>query len=146
MFNRFTLGRTLDAVHAYGCDLLLSERALAVCAQAGIALRFHHLDTTSFALTGEYVPDNDAQAMTITHGHSKNYRLDLQQTVLELMVSQDDGVPFVRESWDGHTSDTVIFQERAVALLATFQRSPPRGTWWRTPNGTTQTMRPISWR
>src|SRR5262245_13014956 len=58
MFNRFKLGRTLDAVHAYGCDLLLSELALAVCAHEGIALRFHHLDTTSFALTGESVPDS----------------------------------------------------------------------------------------
>ena len=29
MFNRFKLGRTLDAIQAYGCDLLLSELALA---------------------------------------------------------------------------------------------------------------------
>ena len=36
MFNRFKLGRTLDEVHAYGCDLLFSELALAVCAQEGI--------------------------------------------------------------------------------------------------------------
>jgi len=124
MFNRFKLGRTLEEVHAYGCDLLFSELAVAVCAQEGIDLRFNHLDTTSFALTGEYVPDSDAQAITITHGHSKDYRPDLKQAVLELMVSQDGGVPFVSKSWDGNTSDTVIFQERAAALLATFQRSP----------------------
>jgi transposase len=103
---------------------LLSELALAVCAHAGIALRFHHLDTTSFALTGAYVPDSDEQAMTITHGYAKDYRPDLQQAVLALMVSQDGGVPFVRKSWDGNTSDTKLFQERAAALLATFQRSP----------------------
>jgi transposase len=30
LFNRFTLGRTLDEVYAYGGDLLLSEIALAV--------------------------------------------------------------------------------------------------------------------
>jgi hypothetical protein len=52
MCNRFTLGRTLDDVHAYGCDLLLSEWALAVCAQERLAQRFHPLDTTSFALSG----------------------------------------------------------------------------------------------
>ena len=52
MFNRFKLGRTLDEVHTYGCDLLLSDIALAVCAHEGIDLRFNHLDTTSFALTG----------------------------------------------------------------------------------------------
>jgi transposase len=124
MFNRFKLGRTLDEVHAYGCDLLFSELALAVCAQEGIDLRFNHLDTTSFALTGAYIPDSEEQAITLTHGHSKDHRPDLKQAVLELMVSQDGGVPFVSKSWDGNASDTAIFQERAAALLTTLQRSP----------------------
>jgi transposase len=124
MFNRFKLGRTLDEAHVYGCDLLFSELALAVCAQEGIDLRFNHLDTTSFALTGAYVPDTDEQTIVITHGYSKDHRPDLKQAVLELMVSQDGGVPFVSKSWDGNTSDTKIFQERAQALLATFKTSP----------------------
>jgi transposase len=58
MFNRFKLGRTLDEAYAYGCDLWFEELALSICAQEGIDLRFNHLDTTSFALTGEYVPDS----------------------------------------------------------------------------------------
>ena len=84
MFNRFKLGRTLDEVHAYGCDLLFSELALAVCAQEGIDERFNHLDTTSFSLTGDYVPDSDEHAIAITHGYSKDHRPDLKQAVLEL--------------------------------------------------------------
>jgi transposase len=40
------------------------------------------------------------------------------------MVSQDGGVPLMSKSWDGNASDTQIFQERAHALLATFQGSP----------------------
>jgi transposase len=124
MFNRFKLGRTLDEVYAYGCDLLFSELALAVCAQEGIDLRFNHLDTTSFSLSGEYLPDSDERAITITHGYSKDHRPDLKQAVLELMVSHDGGIPFVSQSWDGNASDTEIFQERAAALIATFQNSP----------------------
>jgi transposase len=124
MFNRFKLGRTLDEVHAYGCDLLLSELALAVCAQEGIDERFNHLDTTSFSLTGDYVPDNAEHAIAITHGYSKDHRPDLKQAVLELMVSQDGGVPLMSKSWDGNASDTQIFQERAQALMATFRKSP----------------------
>jgi transposase len=124
MFNRFKLGRTLTEVHAYGCDLLLSELALAVCVQEGIDLRFNHLDTTSFSLTGDYVPETDEQAITITHGYAKDHRPDLKQAVLELMVAQDGGVPFVSKSWDGNASDTQIFQERAAALIVTLQRSP----------------------
>src|SRR5438128_12276619 len=124
MFNRFKLGRTLDEAHAYGCDLLLSELALAVCQQERIDLCFNHLDTTSFALTGEYVPESDTPAIAITHGYSKDHRPDLQQAVLELMVSQDGGVPFVSKSWDGNTADTQIFQDRAQALIATLKSSP----------------------
>ena len=124
MFNRFKLGRTLDEVYGYGCDLLFSELALAVARQEGIESRFNHLDTTSFSLSGAYVPDSDEQAITLTHGYSKDHRPDLKQAVLELMVSQDGGVPFVSKSWDGNTSDTQIFQDRAEALLATFKNSP----------------------
>jgi len=124
MFKRFTLGRTLDEVHAYGCDLLLSEVALAVCAQERVAQRFSHLDTTSFSLSGDYVPESDEPAMHITHGYSKDHRPDLKQAVLELLVSQDGGVPLVSTSWDGNTSDTQIFKERAEALLTAFARSP----------------------
>ena len=74
MFNRSKLGRTLDEVYAYGCDRLLSELALAVCAQEGIDQRFNHLDTTSFSLSGDYVPERDEQAICITHGYSKDHR------------------------------------------------------------------------
>src|SRR6266704_5453576 len=41
MFNRFKLGRTLDDIYAYGCDLLFSELSLTVCIQEGIDLRFN---------------------------------------------------------------------------------------------------------
>jgi transposase len=124
LFNRFKLGRTLDEVYGYGCDLLFSELALAICTQEDIDRRFNHLDTTSFSLSGAYVPERDEQAITITHGYSKDHRPDLKQAVLELMVSQDGGVPFVSKSWDGNASDTQIFQERAAALMATLQQSP----------------------
>jgi transposase len=124
MFNRFKLGRTLDEAYAYGCDLLFHELALGVCARDGIDLRFNHLDTTSFSLSGEYIPESDEQAITITHGYSRDHRPDLKQAVLELMVSQDGGIPFVSKSWDGNTSDIEVFQARTQALLAAFKNAP----------------------
>jgi len=124
MFNRFKLGRTLEETYRYGCDLLLSELALSVCRQEGIDTRFNHLDTTSFSLTGDYVPESDTHAIAITHGYAKDHRPDLKQAVLALMVSQDAGVPLMSKSWDGNASDTHIFQERVQALLASFQGSP----------------------
>jgi transposase len=56
--------------------------------------------------------------------HSKDHRPDLKQVVLELMVSQDGGVPLLSKSWDGNTSDIAVFQERAQALIETLKNSP----------------------
>jgi transposase len=124
MFNRLKLGRTLDEAYTYGCDLLFQELALEVCAHEGIDLRCNHLDTTSVSLSGEYIPERDEQAISITHGYSRDHRPDLKQAVLELIVSQDGGVPFLSKSWDGNTSDTQIFQERAQALMTAFKHAP----------------------
>ena len=124
MCNRFQRGRTLDEAHADGGALLLEELALALCSPEGIDRRFHQLDTTSFALTGDYVPDSDEHALRITHGDSKDHRPALKQAVLELLVSQDGGVPFVSQSWDGNTSDTQVFQQRAEALRSAFKDTP----------------------
>src|SRR5439155_12613199 len=73
---------------------------------------------------GDSVPRSDEQALTLTHGSSKDHRPDLKQAVLERMVSQDGGVPLVSQSWAGNASDTQIFQERAAALMATLKRAP----------------------
>jgi len=59
MLNRFKLGRSLDDVYSYGCDLLFSEIALEVCQKEKIDMRFNDLDTTSFSLTGDYDRDSD---------------------------------------------------------------------------------------
>ncbi len=103
---------------------MCSELVLAVCAHEGIDLRCNHLDTTSVSLSDEYVPDSDEQAMRITHGYAKDHRPNVKQAVLELVVSHDGGVPLVSQSWDGNSSDTAMFRERAAALIATFQHSP----------------------
>ena len=123
-FNRFKLGRSLDKIFTYGCDTLFSELSLAACQQDGVDRRFRHVDTTTFSLHGDYVPESDEQAILITPGYSKDHRPDLKQAVLELMTAQDGGVPLVSQSWDGNASDNAIFQERAKALIDEFKASP----------------------
>lgn len=122
-FNRFKLGRSLDKVSAYGCALLFSELSLAVCQQEDIDLRFQSLDTTSFSLTGEYLPDSDEHAILVTHGYSKDHRPDLKQVLLELVVSQDGGIPLISHSWDGNASDTTIFHQRSAAMIKAFSKT-----------------------
>ena len=124
MCNRFQLGRTLDDVQAYGCELWLSEVALAGCAQERLEQRFHPLDTTRFSLRGASVPESAAHAMRITHGSAKNHRPALQQAVFALLGSQEGGGPLGSKRGDGKTSETQIVQERAAALMAALARSP----------------------
>jgi len=117
MLNRFKLGRSLDDVYSYGCNLLFSEIALDICQKERIDMRFNSLDTTSFSLTGEYDPDSDEHGVLVTYGYSKAKRSDLKQVILELVVSQDGGVPFISQSHDGNASDNNIFKERCEGII-----------------------------
>jgi transposase len=87
-----------------------------VCQQAGVALTFTCLDTTSFALPGASVPETDTQAIAMTYGSAKEHRPDLKQGVLAWLVAQAGGVPLMSQSWDGNASDTVVFKARCAAL------------------------------
>ncbi|MGK5095524.1 IS1634 family transposase, partial [Deltaproteobacteria bacterium TL4] len=120
-FNRFKLGRSLDQVYDYGCERLFGELSVSVCRQEKVDTRFNCEDTTSFSLTGEYLEDEDSHAILITHGYSKDHRPDLKQMVLEMMVSQDGGVPLLMKCWSGNSEDTTIFQQRAKALITAWK-------------------------
>jgi transposase len=122
-FNRFKLGRALDDCFEYGCDELFSEISFSVCKKENVDCRFNSEDTTTFSLTGEYDECSDEHVVEIKHGYSKDHRPDLKQVVLELMVSQDGGVPLVSKSWDGNASDSKIFKEGAKALIEEFKKS-----------------------
>jgi transposase len=116
MCTRFKLGRTIEDAHAYGCTLWFEHE--------GLDLRCHHLDTTSFGLTGAYLPDRDEHALCIPHGYSQAPRPDLKPAVVALLVSQDGALPLVSKSWDGNTSAPRIFQARAEALISAFKSTP----------------------
>ena len=92
------MGRVLDDCHTYGCDLLFAEASAHICKQEAVDTKFHSLDTTAFALTGEYDVDSDEH----TIGRTEN-------------------------KWNGNASDTKIFRERAKALASNFKaKESPR--------------------
>ncbi|MCB9092758.1 MAG: IS1634 family transposase [Halobacteriovoraceae bacterium] len=122
-FNRFKLGRALDDCYQYGCSNLFAEISMTVCQKEKVDCRFNSEDTTSVSLTGEYEPDCDEHAIKITQGYSKDHRPDLKQAIVEMMVSQDGGIPTVYKAHDGNASDSVIFRERSQALIESFKNS-----------------------
>jgi transposase len=125
-FNRFKLERTLDQVFAYGCDVLFAEMATSVCRQEAVDQRFIHLDTTTFSVSGAYASTEEQEAtIELTYGYSKDHRPDLKQAVLELVTSQDGGIPFISQSWDGNAADRRLFQARAADLIQRFRAADP---------------------
>jgi transposase len=85
------LGRALDDCNAYGCELFFAEVSAKICKSEAVDTTFNNLDTTAFALTGEYLADSDEHIIEITHGYSKDHRPDLKQVLLEIMCSHDVG-------------------------------------------------------
>lgn len=125
-FNRYKLGRVLDDCYAYSTELLFGEIALNVCRQEGVDTRFNSLDTTSFSLYGQYQDDeqdNDDELIKVKLGYSKAHRPDLKQVMLEMMVTQDGGIPLLGRTLDGNASDNTVFKDRAEQLLSEFKSS-----------------------
>ena len=123
VLNRHKLGRALDSIHEYGCELLFSEVASHVCQQVEVGEKFTSLDTTSFSVSGDYDCDTDENEIKITHGYSKDHRPDLKQAVLELVTSQDGGIPLMMKCFNGNASDNKVFKQRCKQLITAFKES-----------------------
>src|SRR4029079_12356409 len=102
---------------------LFMELAVSACKAENVDTSVKSLDTTSLSLTGEYEHDSDEHSSNVTHGFSKDHRPDLKQVVVELLVSQDGGIPLVVKSWDGNASDTKIFKERSQAIIERLEKT-----------------------
>jgi len=75
--NDDCLGRTLDWLEAHDPTTLFAGLALRARRAFGISARQVHVDTTSFAVTGEYAADLDAHTLAVTYGYSRDHRADL---------------------------------------------------------------------
>lgn len=120
--NRHRLGRALDDIHAYGCECLYTQIAMHVCKKLGINDKFRSVDTTSFSVTGAYDVETDEHEINLTHGYSKDHRPDLKQVILELVTSQNGGLPLMMKCFDGNASDNKIFKARCKQLVRAFKQ------------------------
>jgi transposase len=80
------------------------------------------VDTTSFAVSGEYATaeegDVDAQAIAITYGYSRDHRQDLKQWMLALATSGEGAVPVFLRPLDGNASDQRELVQTIESLVA----------------------------
>jgi len=115
--NDDSLGRGLDRLYASGITEVFGHVASQALAVYGIAHRFYHLDSTTFSLHGEYTGENDPEAITITHGHSRDHRPDLKQAVLSLICSYRSRLPVWLEALSGNEADKTSFPRTIKAYV-----------------------------
>jgi transposase len=119
--NDDCLGRTLDWLYAHDPTTLFAGLALRARRAFGISTRQVHVDTTSFAVTGEYAEDLaedvDAHTLAVTYGYSRDHRADLKQWMLALATTRQGDVPLFCQALNGNASDKVTLVA-AVETLA----------------------------
>src|SRR5262249_34495412 len=116
------LGRTLDWLHDHDPTALFAGIARQARKRFGIVARRIHVDTTSFAVTGEYDTELDAHMLAVTDGCSRDHAADLKQWMLALASSRAGDVPLFSQAFVGNASDKVSLVA-AVAALADQMRT-----------------------
>jgi transposase len=116
--NDDCLGRALDWLYAHDATTLFAGIALRARRAFGIRARQVHVDTTSFAVTGEYAADLDAHTLAVTYGYSRDHRADLKQWMLALATTRQGDVPLFCQALDGNASDKASLVAAVEALAA----------------------------
>lgn len=120
MLTDHTLGQTLDEIAAFGTSELFAQVAFGVALEQGLLTSTNHLDTTSLSVHGEYTTPDEAEAIKLTYGHSKDHRPDLKQAVLSLVVNGPADIPLWMDALDGNSSDKSSFHE-TIGRVRAFQ-------------------------
>jgi len=118
MLHDDCLGRTLDWLHDHDPTALFAGIAWQARQRFGIATRQLHVDTTSFAVTGEYDAELDAHTLAVTYGYSRDHRADLKQWMLALATTRQGDIPVFCQALDGNASDKATLVAAVEALAA----------------------------
>jgi transposase len=113
--NDDCLGRALDWLTAHDLTALFAGMAYQARRRFAVAAPVVHVDTTSFAVEGDYAagaePCEDATLIRITYGYSRDHRDDLKQWQLSLATTTS-GVPIGLQLLAGNASDKVTLAQQ----------------------------------
>jgi transposase len=128
MLHDDCLGRTLDGLYAHDPTSLFAGIARQARQRFGVVARQVHVDTTSFAVSGEYEPepdaDTDAHTIAVTYGYSRDHRADLKQWMLALATTRQGDVPLFCQALDGNASDKESLVAAVEALAEQLRAEP----------------------
>ena len=121
-FGDDSFARALDRLFCADRASLLTRVVLSAVNAYGVDVGEIHQDTTSVKVTGVYAKQN-AKAVQLKHGHSKDHRPDLRQLVYDLSVTSDGAIPIHYKSHDGNRTDDTLHWDNWQALRGIIGRS-----------------------
>lgn len=108
--NDSVLGRALDTISAYGTTKLYTQLATQICKKLELKPKFAHMDSTTFHVDGDYDASKNS-VIELKHGYSRDYRPDLKQVVLNMIVENQAGIPIHMQSCSGNVDDKSNFAQ-----------------------------------
>ena len=108
--NDDKLARALDRLFVADRATLQTRIVLAVMKNFDLKMNQIHNDTTSVMVSGAYDGQN-AKAVQLKRGHSKERRPDLKQLIYSLCITSDGAVPVHFKTYDGNQTDDGIHLE-----------------------------------
>ncbi|WP_409199181.1 IS1634 family transposase [Methanospirillum lacunae] len=102
--NDDVIGRTLDAIAAFGPTELFNHIVSDCLERDQFAINLVNTDTTNFSVYGDYDSDTNTEEIEITYGHPKDGRWDLKRFVLGMATNQY-GIPLMLQTFSGNESD-----------------------------------------
>lgn len=119
------LGRTLDKLFELGVSELYTKIALTAMSRLGIEVKSLHLDSTSFHVDGEYqsLLEQGESRIQLVPGYSRDHRPELNQAVLQLVTSNQGGLPLFMQAASGNSSDKTAFSEIITQHIKSFQEA-----------------------
>ena len=115
------LGRALERLFDADRSTLQTQVVLSMIKAFDLKMDQIHSDTTSITVSGQY-DRQDASAVQLKRGHSKDHRPDLKQLVYSLCVTRDGAVPIHFKSYDGNRTDDTIQWETWSSIRTLLQR------------------------
>ena len=118
VFSDYNVGRVIDKAYEIGSIKLFTAIAKNAVDVFDVSTRHASFDTTSVSVFGAYdlySEDGQSSILKITHGHSKDHRLDLKQFLVS-MLCVDRNVPVFGKTEDGNGSDKTINNEILTSI------------------------------
>ena len=109
LFSEDRLEQTLDAIFHAGIDGMMLQQGLNIIRKFDVKVETVYADMSNYSVWGEYLVEDEPDAIKIVHGKPKSHRSDLLQFASEAAVTDDGAVPVWFKSLDGNTADVTRY-------------------------------------